>query len=282
MVINGFKMDKIYNDIEKLDQYLKGRLNETEKEELQARLAEDEDFRVQLDDMELMTEGIRRTASRTSLEEKLAKLDSSEMDEEDESERTLANEVDVGVEYEVKETKIVKLWYQRPIVHAIAASVTLIIVTFFVFGPVEQPTPKQLFSENFEAYKNLVGPKRGLEEDVIARSEAYAAYDLGDFSQAAMLLEGLVAESEDSDNKLIDQFYLGNAYLAIEEPNKAIKVLEVLAEDGRGLSTQAKWYLGLAYLLKGDVENAKKLFEQFQAEGGENFNKVEKVMDVLK
>jgi len=266
MVINGYKMDKIYTDIEQLDQYLKGQLNDIEREELQARLAEDEDFRGLLDDMELMAEGIRHSASRTSLEEKLAKLDATADDEDDESEQEFPKEVDIGSTGEIKEIKMVP-WYQRPLVHAIAASISLLIVAFFVFDPFGRPTPQELFAEYFEPYPNLAGPVRGgSSQDQDKRTLAYAAYDRGDFSQAATLFQEILPESE---NALMDHFYFGNVLLELGEGEEAIEEFTIVSNEAKGLAMDAKWYLGLSYLYVGDVAKAKVVLDEVSLAGGD-------------
>jgi len=279
MVINGYKMDKIYTDIEKLDQYLKGHLNEMEKEELQARLAEDEDFRGLFDDMELMAEGIRHSASRTSVEEKLAKLDATGGDEDDESEQELAKEVDIGSTGEIKEIKMVPAWYQRPLVHAIAASISLLIVAFFVFDPFDRPTPQELFAEYFEPYPNLAGPVRGgSEQDQDKRALAYMAYDRGDFSQAATLFHEILPESE---NALMDHFYFGNVLLKLGDGEKAIEEFTIVAKEAKGFAMDAKWYLALSYLNVGDVAKAKVVLDEVSLAGGDQFEQAERIIKKL-
>ena len=67
-------MENRFLNMEKIDRYINGQLSDDENAEMRQRIAEDESFRKLFDDMEIITDGIRKSAASSSVEEKLAKL----------------------------------------------------------------------------------------------------------------------------------------------------------------------------------------------------------------
>ena len=68
-------------------------------------------------------------------------------------------------------------------------------------------------------------------------------------------------EIDAQENDPLIWFYLGNSYLAIDKPEDAINYfLQALSQD-TALTPQTRWYLGLSYLAKGDIDEARKVFE---------------------
>ena len=79
-------MNRLYSDIDKIDLFMRGELREKEESEVRSKLMEDEDFWDLFGDMVVMIEGIKRSAAKTSVEEKLQRIKNAiEDDDDDES-----------------------------------------------------------------------------------------------------------------------------------------------------------------------------------------------------
>ena len=253
MVNKEILMEGIFTDIELIDKYQRGSANEVEKREVQNRLLGDSNFRKLFDDMEVMPEGIRRSGARSSLKEKLAKLDAA-LEDEEESNNAVQRDVDIGNTDEKSQPKVIILWFQKPVFRAIAASVVMLVVAWFAFGPMNSVSNQELLAQYFEPYANTNPKTRGeVIEPKDITSEAFTEYDQGNFMASIPLFEQAVKESGDH---LLNTFYLGNAYLKVGDGDKAIIAFSTVVETGKGLAGVAEWYLALSYLQANKVEKA--------------------------
>jgi TolA-binding protein len=248
--------------LEQVDKYLSGLLNEQETEQLNLRMLEDEAFRKMVDDVEIIKEGIKKSGAKSSLETKLDLLDNTLLMDE-------PVEAALGQERHGEESKnnrshqstLGEFFGQYKL--AIAASLTLLLVAYFALTTILSPSPTELFAENFEpyAYQNVT---RGDVDITDKSAAAYAMYANGQYLEATTLFEALIPESQ---NVLRDKFYLGNAYLASGEAQKAITIFKEVIQESDSMKTLAQWYLGLSYLEANDADAAKAAFEQVEAAG---------------
>ncbi|MEK6477106.1 tetratricopeptide repeat protein [Catalinimonas sp. 4WD22] len=161
---------------------------------------------------------------------------------------------------------------------SIAAAIALLIVGGILLWNEWQPTSQELFAENFSPYPALAyAPDRSDTTVEGLKEQAYSAYSNENYSQAISLFEQILAEENDT----LTWFYLGNAYLENDEPQKALDALSNFLEYDTELNTQAQWYLGLAYLSVGDKEKAKEIFENEQLQNSSYGIKAKNIIDNL-
>jgi len=264
MVIKEKFMDGMFTDIELIDKYQRGTANKEEKHDVQNRLVEDSSFRKLFDDMEVMSEGIRKSGAKSTLEEKLAKLDTAVEDkDESNSEET---EEDIGS----APTKVF-VWYNSPVTRAIAASVVLIVVGWVAFGPMNKVNNQELVVQYFEPYANVKSPTRGEIIDIDDTAvEAFIVYDRGDYEASIPLFIEVI---KNGIEPLMNTFYLGNAYLEAGDSENAIISFSMVVKAEKGLAGIAEWYLALSYLNNDNVDKSiaslkhvKDYGEEFYAE----------------
>ena len=183
-------MEKSYLDIDKIERYIKGVSDGVEMDEVRSRLAMDEEFRMLFDDMEIMTEGLRRSGKNSTLEEKIENLDKL-LDEEVSDPD---DEPEEFTEEEIKPTIIV-LWYQRPYLRAIAAGFALLIVAWFAIGPFSNVTEEELFADNFVPYSPLNNSTRGVSTASEIRDKANSAYENGNYASAVTFFEEMIGQT---------------------------------------------------------------------------------------
>ena len=269
-------MKEKFLELEQVDKYLSGLLNEQETEQLNLRMVEDESFRKLVDDVEIIREGIKKSGAKSSLETKLDLLDDTLL--MDEPIEAALGEHSLGEESKNNRSHqrtLGEFFSQYKL--AIAASVTLLLIAYFALTTIITPSPTELFADNFEpyAYQNIT---RGDVAVIDQTTAAYAMYANGEYMEAANLFEKLIPESQ---NALRDKFYLGNAYLASGEAQKAITVFEEVIQESDSMKTLAQWYLGLSYLEANDVESAKATFELVEAAGEFHAEDAEKILKKL-
>ncbi len=265
------KMKKIYTDIEKLERYHRGICSEREVMETELELGENEKFRNLSDDMELMLEGIARSARKSSIEDKLEKLQIAFAEEENREKSnhpkpSQSKTISMGIPGLFGRYKL-----------GIAASIVLLLAAWIVFLPASRTaTPDELFRAHFDTYENLNGKTRSTEV-LDDRAKAYEAYDLGNYALAIKLFDQVL---QNSDNPLMDQFYYGNAALASGDTQSAIEAFTIVERAGTGLAMESKWYLGLSYLKSKDIERAKKCLTEVQ-NSGKDPNRASAAEDIL-
>jgi len=213
-------MENRFLNMEKIDRYINGQLSDDENAEMRQRIAEDESFRELFDDMEIITEGIRKSAAASSVEEKLAKLKETIHLEEDTEieESTHEGIADEEEQIRLEPTEIQYPQAGKTIVLgfpiaeifnrykiAIAAAVSLVVVAWFALNPFGTLSGPELFAEHFEPYPNVIGMTRGADQQQVdQRTAAYMAYDKGDYAKAVDVFAQILPESDD---QTLDLFF---------------------------------------------------------------------------
>ena len=236
---------KNLKNISDIDRYLNGELGEEDMIDMEVRLLVDEDFRRSFETTKTLISGIKASAKTSSLQDKLDRLQTLKSPDQDQQSRGSA---------------ILSFLHKKNVLrYGIAAAVLLALVVVALLTIGQNPTPEQLFADNFEISPNLdYRASRGSGQDPEI-TQAYRAYDQGLYAQAIDLLEKLILKGDDP---LIHQYYLGNCHLALENWPEAITALQAPADANFHLANDAKWYLGLAYLGQGDTKNAIPLLRE--------------------
>ncbi|MBR9920357.1 MAG: tetratricopeptide repeat protein [Bacteroidetes bacterium] len=148
---------------------------------------------------------------------------------------------------------------------AIAATIVLLLAAslYLLLKPGSDGTDS-LYAANFAPYEMVLNQRGAADESPRKQLEAQAvsAYENQQFDQAAQAFASLqeIAPNEDPF-----QFYYCLSVLASGQPDKAIPGLELLSEDSNSLfQEQSRWYLALAYLKNGQLEQAKSSLAQIE------------------
>jgi tetratricopeptide (TPR) repeat protein len=72
---------------------------------------------------------------------------------------------------------------------------------------------------------------------------------------------------------------LGNANLILGNTDDAMKNFGILSKEFDELDMQAKWYLSLCYLKRGDIDQAKKMLKEL---GETEISYAERARELLK
>jgi tetratricopeptide (TPR) repeat protein len=137
-----------------------------------------------------------------------------------------------------------------------AALIGLLIVAKFVLSP--SVTAEDLYQEHFRPYPNVFEPTVRGSAHAGARTEAFKAYEKGDYSNAANLFTQLLQGGPDPGMLLL----LGNCNLILGNTDDAIRNFIDLKAQSTELTLQSNWFLGLAYLKNGDREKALLLLRE--------------------
>ncbi len=218
-----------------VDRYLEGSISEQERTAFEEKLLHDETLRQQVDDMKLMRAGIIRASRRVALEN-LKALES-----------TLPPVEKKGL------TLWTNLWLQA------AAALVIGLITYALWP--SSIHEQELLATHFEVYPNVIMPTvRGeVPNDSTLKALAFRAYDQKQFEEAEQLFNRI-------DNKDVNiLFYLGNCYIATNQPDKALPLFEVVKNDYNVFDEQAEWYIAVSYLKLEEREKAKETLNKIAA-----------------
>ncbi len=224
-------MNHFTNDND-MDRYLNEEMTEQERVDFETALSQNSLLRKQLEEHQMILEGIR-CYGRKETWQKIQQL-----------------EVEAS-SHSIEDRTIVTKWLFR----SMAASVLLLMIGFSYYWHKDERMYTRLFERNFEAYQPLGGPVRGGNAEEFVLDRAFAAYYKKRYEQAIDLFK---QANTQEDNYHI-WFYLGNAYLGLDQAEDAIQALQKVLtyqQVEENIRIRTHWYLGLAYLKQKNKEAA--------------------------
>ena len=115
----------------------------------------------------------------------------------------------------------------------------------------------------FEPYRNVVAPIERGSSQQDEKTQAFIAYEIGEYQTAVDLFSKLYTNTKDS----YYLFYEANAQLKLNKADDAIPLLLEHLRTTDTLSDKTHWYLALAYLKIDDYGNAAKSLKKVIDEG---------------
>lgn len=128
-----------------------------------------------------------------------------------------------------------------------------------------------LANENFIHY-----PAQQASRGVTSEKEIYSIYEEKAYDKAATQLEKYSLNNQDEEAQL----FAGIAYLGNNQPQKAIELLKSLPDTPYFINKK-QYYLGLAYLKINNKEEAVNAFMQINEGDKPLFDRAQKMLQVL-
>ena len=217
--------------LETIERYLNGTLSSHELKDFERLLDIDEDFKAQVEGVKTMLLGIEAQSLKEQLDDFHKEIPITE------------------VQKKLKSQKVRFLNYSK-----IAAAAAIIIAIGSIWFFSSAPNQK-LYAKHFK-------PDPGLPTTMSSTNnfdfyDAMVNYKHGDYDLAIEKWRLLNENQPDNDTL---NYFIGAAYLANKNEAEAIPFLEraTASEDDFVFLNDAYYYLGLAYLKKGNIELAKK------------------------
>ncbi len=229
----------------RIDQYLKGRMTETEMAHFKNQLEEDATLRAELENYEISREAIRNYGLRQELKDIRSKM--------------LAEPAAAPA----TKPKVVPFSAYWPRV----AAAVLLLITGLLALQIATLSGEDLYEE--KAFPYEVTTSRNAEEPTDTQNQTIQEYyGSGNFKETATQYKNL------SDPSPAAAFVAGNAYLQLDQPQQAVdafqNVLETNARQGtRFFQEDAEFYLAMSYLRAGNYEEALSRLRQIKAAGGD-------------
>lgn len=154
---------------------------------------------------------------------------------------------DFETEYQPYKKSSRTLWY-------VAASVIALLGMAYFFTIMQPTTSENLFADNFKPYKNVVHPVVRGAQVLDQKTKAFSTYNNRNYEEAILRFEALYNQT----GTPYYLFYQANAFLANNQVEEAIPLLEKHLETDDSLKDKTPWYLAMAYLKLQDNENARR------------------------
>lgn len=213
---------------ELFERFLMGEMPFAEQISFKARLDDNDDLNISFEEFKTLFEMVEEAGFRNQLDNFHKQMEKS------------------------KETPVRQLKPNKRFTYQIAASVTILLAvgTFWFFN--QQNSSEKLFDEYYSPDPGL--PTVMGTNDNYAFYEAMVDYKQGNYDIAIAKWEKLLIQKPDNDTL---NYFLGSAYLALEEPTRAVSFLEkAIQAKSSSFSNETQYYLGLIYLKSGKQQKA--------------------------
>lgn len=133
-----------------------------------------------------------------------------------------------------------------------AIAVVIVVAGYFLISMLSMSPGEKIYAKYYKPYPNQVPPSAYGEERHDVASEAFQAYNKGDFQRAAELLEQIQGSP---DYVLL---YLGVCHLELNRPEKAIPLFSRI-QSGSSLAPKevASWFEALGYFKLNMIDKGK-------------------------
>ena len=236
-------------DIELVKNYVNGTLSEEQRQQIEAHIAGDPGYAHEFNQLKEIVESIT-LFHRGELKKKLQRED----EQKTASLPARSN----------------RRWW------AMAASIVLIAVSGYLLFFID-PSPQEVYEDFYRPYYNVLSS--GERSPDQTELDAVGLYEQGQYEKALEVFERQLTAEPDNWGLV---FYQGLNFLALERSEEAINNLEKVTNSSQiVLAEPAQWYLGLAYLQAGNLDQAKSVFSAIQNGTGTYQQKASEILQEL-
>ncbi len=225
-------------NMEIMDKYLNGEMNDQELKHFEHLLASDEKVREELD--------LHQSIDHAIMEEDIMNL------------RDTMNTIYT----EDEKVKRAPAGISRRKLYYAAATFALLMATGGIVKKVTQPDYNnyETFEKYYEPYEVTVTYRSGNTETDRLLLTALQRYEDENYEQALVLFEQLLEKRNDD---MAVNLYSGISYMEVEKYQKATHSFQTIITDNNNLFIeQAEWYLAMCYLKTEDNTKAKELLDE--------------------
>jgi len=218
---------------ERIDRYLTNAMSKAERSDFESSLKDNDLLNKQVEEIRMLHEAVEEQNLRNKLNEFHQEIDTE-------------NQKVISIDTFKKKSTNYKLY-------AVAASVAILIGLGYWLISTQKPQNEKLFAEYFVSDPGLITPMSATSNYEFYRG--MVDYKQGEYDLAIVRWNQLIAQDPENDTL---NFYLGVSYLTLENHSKATSYLEkVTGAKSSIFIPDVYYYLGLAALKQGNIEDAK-------------------------
>ena len=215
---------------ELIEAYFKNELSAEELKSFQERLKSEKEFADEVEDYQLITEGIKQVSEETDLLEKMKVWDE---------------------EVSAKPQRTVFIF--TPIRIAAVLAPIILVSAFIIYNSSNVSSDGQdLFETYFIPYDDVISNRSNDDTDF---RMAMSAYNSKDYNKALQLFDKVLETEQDTEQVNITRFYQAMAYLSNGNLDNSETLLNtVVAAKNPLFKEVSEWYLLLVYI-KGNQDD---------------------------
>jgi len=225
-------------NMEIMDKYLNGEMDDQELKHFEHLLASDEKVREELD--------LHQSIDHAIMEEDIMNL------------RDTMNTIYT----EDEKVKRAPNGFPRRKLYYAAATLALLLATGGIVNQLTQPDydNHEIVDKFYQPYEVTVTYRSGNTETDRLLLTALQRYEDENYEQALLLFEQLLEKRSDD---MAVNLYSGISYMEVEKYQKATHSFQTIITDNNNLFIeQAEWYLAMCYLKTEDNAKAKELLDE--------------------
>ncbi|PRY89865.1 tetratricopeptide repeat protein [Mongoliibacter ruber] len=222
-------------EFERIEQYIFGNISAEESDAFELEMESDNDLRKKYLEVKTIISGLEEAALREDLE-----IFHKEM--EAPTQRITTN-------------RSINYW---PWAAAAAIFLCIVAAVWTIYPPT--PSHERLFAQFYQEDPGLITAMSSASNYEFDR--AMVDYKSGKYEEAIVRWEKLIQNNPENDTL---QYFLGASNLALKKADPAIFYLNsFVSKEESAFYEDATWYLALAYLLGGKVDEAINMLNQSQ------------------
>lgn len=230
---------------ELIEQYLLGHLSGDQLAEFNRKLLTDGELQKEVDLQKTVIRNIK-LAGREEWKRKL---------------ENIHQEMIAGGDTEKPEPAVISIERssaKKYLLGAAAAAAAVVILCTWWIGQNNKEN-ERLFAAYYKPYVNIDQTTRSVPSAALTeRTEAFQAYDKGDYTWSIGLFKKVLAKKDDE----VVLFYLGNACLSDNQFREAETAFKDYLNKYQEFASEASWYLSLSYIRQGKMKEALPLLEE--------------------
>jgi TolA-binding protein len=230
-------MKNYQENIDQIEQYLEGKLEEESKKQFEESIANDKELAKNVETYTFLMDGIKY-AGRKNLHEKLKAWDSNMSDAFEDKKAS-------------SESRTISWYY-------VAAAIAFFAVASMVFYANVDTGYEQIVAVHYQPYDHISSGLRGEKDDQNSLSAIFQHYEQGEYNKVIDMINKL----DNSTRTEEANFILANSYMSIKQYDEAIILFASISESNSIYAGGSKWYLSLCYLSKEDPHHAIPLLEE--------------------
>lgn len=246
------------DEIQRIEAYLDQQMSEKDRALFERELQTDVELKALVNREQLLRHGLEYT-DLSDLEAELKSLD---------------HELNVRLDSQSK----IRTFDRQVYLRWAAVLIPALIIAGVFFWQLQNRSNdlSDFLNANFEPYENkAISVTRGGSNELTDVQKVFLDYDKNDLRAAESGFRKLLDASPDNGQY---QFYFGVTLLGQGKSDEARDVFQKYVDNNQSLANEAKWYLALACLDLGDLEDGLGLLEELSA-GNAPFS--EKARDLL-
>lgn len=165
------------------------------------------------------------------------------------------------------------------IMRFVSLSAAAVVGILMMIGAlVPSSDPRKIYDAFYEPFNMKSSVERGTFAEENLKSSAINLYKAGEYQEATLLFSKAVADDPSADNF----FGLGLSNLETGNLPEAIRNLDAAGKEPGQFTKEATWFLGLAYLRDGKMDDARKCFEYLSSSSSFYRKESEKILRRLR